>query len=65
MNKQDDQIPYGFGMALASRPDALLAFLSMPSLLREKFVTKAEHAKTEKEYCQVVEDVLRATPEVR
>ena len=32
MNKQDDQIPYGFGMALASRPDALLAFLSMPSL---------------------------------
>lgn len=65
MTEDKGGVPMGFGMALASRPDALLAFISMPSHKRKEWVEKAEHAESKKNMNQVVEDMVKSTPEIR
>ena len=64
MSQEKENVPLEFGMALASRPDALLAFMSMPPHKKQKWVKEAEHVKTKMHMHQVVEDLVRSTPEI-
>ncbi len=65
MKEEKESVPLEFGMALASRPDALLAFMSMPAHRKKEWTKKAERAKDKQHVSQVVEDIVRSTPEIR
>lgn len=64
MSEEKDRVPLGFGMALASRPDALLAFMSMPAQKKKEWVEKAERKQTKAHMNQVVEELIASTPEI-
>ena len=65
MTDEKETVPLGFGMALASRPDALLAFMAMPAGQKQKWTEKAKHAKNKAHMHKVVEDIIASTPEIR
>ena len=65
MEKEITGVPLSFGMALASRPDALLAFVSMPPQKKKEWVEKAEHIETKRHMHSLLDSLACSTPDIQ
>jgi len=53
-----DQVPIGFGMALAMNEPAMAAYAAMTQQQKQTVLTKAHSAKTKKEMHQIVSSIV-------
>ncbi len=54
-----NQVPMGFGMALARNFNAMNVYSSMSEQKKREVLDKAQNAKTEKEMNQIINDILK------
>ncbi len=54
-----NQVPMGFGMALARNFNAMNVYSSMSEKEKKAVLDKAHHAKSEKEMNQIINDILK------
>ena len=55
-----DQVPVGFGMALAMNEPAMAAYAAMTQRQKQTVLTKAHNAKTKKEMHQIVSSIAES-----
>lgn len=53
-----DQVPIGFGMALAMNEPAMAAYAAMTQQQKQTVLMKAHSAKTKKEMHQIVSSIV-------
>ncbi|HHT53862.1 MAG TPA: YdeI/OmpD-associated family protein [Clostridiales bacterium] len=56
-NKTADELPLGFGMALAMNPDAMKAFSSLPELGQKQYLERARAVKSKNEMEALVQSL--------
>ena len=57
-----DQLPLGFGMALAQNPKAMDVFAAMPQKQREDVIRKTETIRSKEEMRSYVDCLVGLTP---
>ena len=54
-----DQLPIGFGMALAMNPPAFNAYSAMTDAQKQQILSRARNAKSEKEMHDIVSSISK------
>ncbi|NLW74794.1 MAG: YdeI/OmpD-associated family protein [Clostridiales bacterium] len=60
-NKTADELPLGFGMALAMNPDAMKAFSNLPETGQQQYLERARAAKSKEEMEALVQSLADYT----
>jgi hypothetical protein len=60
-NKTADELPLGFGMALAMNPDAMKVFSSLPETGQQQYLERARSVKSKEEMEALVQSLADYT----